>query len=351
MSNQYIKVNHKHKPLVFNAILWGASFLILLLIFSKGSLPIRVDYVYTLSFLTSICIPVLINLYLLIPKFLTTEKYLSYSLLFLLNLILFSQLNTWFFKSIIDYIFPNYFFISYHSGTKLIIMFSIFLVATMLIKLAEDWVYFNRNENRVLKTQNLQIQTQLSFLRSQINPHFLFNSLNVIYALALNKKETTKDAIVQLSDILRYVIYDSNTERVTLKQEITLLKNYIAFQELRQHSVAQIRLSISVEDDNYNIYPMLILPLIENSFKHGVNADIANTFIHIDLMQKATEFNINIANNNPKETSSAKTSNQGLGLKNIKQNLSIVYPNQHHFEISNTNSTFVVTLKLTPLEN
>lgn len=351
MLDQYLKLNTNHRPIVFNTILWLSAFLILLLIFSNGEPPIKIDYVYTLSFLLSISIPVLINLYLLIPKFLTKEKYFIFIILFIINLVLFSQLSTWFFKPIIDDLFPNYFFISYHSGTKRIIIFSIFLVATTLIKLAEDWFYFNRNENRLLKTQNLQIQTQLASLRSQINPHFLFNSLNVIYALALDKKETTKDAIVQLSDILRYVIYDSNTEHVTIKDEIILLKNYIAFQKFRLQSVDHITLKIAIENENFHLYPMLILPLIENSFKHGIKSDVKNTFLNINISQSGKQFSLIIQNNRSKNSGNEVNTHSGLGIENIKQNLDIVYPKQHTFDITKTKDTFTVTLKLKALEN
>jgi len=117
--NPYLyKLNNNHRPIVFNSILWVGAFIILLFIFTKGKLPIKIDYIYTISFLLSISIPTLINLYILIPKFLTKEKYVTFIILFILNLIIFSQLSTWFFKSIIDYLFPSYFFISYHSGTS-----------------------------------------------------------------------------------------------------------------------------------------------------------------------------------------------------------------------------------------
>lgn len=106
-------------------------------------------------------------------------------------------------------------------------------MATTLLKLAEDWFYFNATENRILKLKNTHIETQLTALRAQMNPHFLFNSLNVIYSMAIEKKENITKAIVELSDILRYVIYDSDTERVSLKQEVELINNFIAFQNYR----------------------------------------------------------------------------------------------------------------------
>jgi LytS/YehU family sensor histidine kinase len=216
---------------------------------------------------------------------------------------------------------------------------------TTLIKLSVDWFYFNSHENRELKIRNQHIQTQLSALRSQINPHFLFNSLNVIYALAIENKAETKDAIVQLSDILRYVIYDSNTERIALKDEVTLLKNYIEFQQFRHQQTENITFNCTIDDENYAIHPMLLLPLVENSFKYGIKGDINNTFIRINLTQQHDEFSFDIENNYNEQLLETN-GHSGLGLENIKKNLEIVYPNNHGFNISKTKDTFRVTLKL-----
>jgi len=350
-SNSKLVKGNNHNALIFNGILWCCSFILLLFIFSEDSNPKKIDFIYTSSFLATIIIPVLFNLYILIPFFLKRERYLLFVMLFIITIIVFTQINIWFFSYIIDYIFPDYYFISYHSNTKLITIFSIFLVSTTLIKLSEDWFYFNRTENQQLKAENQYIQNQLSSLRSQINPHFLFNSLNVIYALALeNKKETTK-AIVQLSDILRYVIYDSNTERVSLKNEIILLNNYIEFQKFRHRVSDKIKFTCEISDENYQIYPMLLLPLIENSFKHGIKGDIENTFINLNITLNNNEFIFFIENNYTENLLNTTKEYSGLGIENIQKNLKIVYPNQHILKITKNDTKFMVSLKLFTNEN
>jgi sensor histidine kinase YesM len=326
------------------------SFILFLFVFTEDGQPKTIDFIYTGSFLLTIIIPVLINFYVLIPYLLKKEKYLLFTLLFVLNILVFTQMNIWFFGHFIDYLFPDYYFISYHSNITLFTIFSVFLIVTTLIKLSVDWFYFNSYENRELKIRNQEIQAQLSSLRSQINPHFLFNSLNVIYALAIENKEETKDAIVQLSDILRYVIYDSNTKRVTLKDEVALLNNYIAFQQYRHQQTENIVFNCSIENDDYQIYPMLLLPLVENSFKYGIMGDIGHTFIKIDLIQKGKEFTFDIMNNYS-ENLLENNKHSGLGLENIRKNLEIVYPKSHEFIISKTKDTFRVKLKLINNEN
>lgn len=332
--------------LFFNLVLWICSFTLFLFAFTENGQPKTIDYIYTGSFLSTMVVPVLINFYILIPLLLKKERYLLYLLSFIINILVFTQFNIWFFEYLIDYIFTDYYFISYHSNITLFTMFSVFLSITTLIKLSVDWFYFNSNENRELKIRNQQIQAELSTLRSQINPHFLFNSLNVIYALSIENKAETKDAIVQLSDILRYVIYDSNTKNVSLKNEVTLLKNYIEFQQFRHQQTENITFNCNIEDENYPIYPMLLLPLVENSFKYGIKGDINNTFIHINLTQNNDIFIFEIENNYS-ENLLEGNEHSGLGLENIKKNLEIVYPKSHDLKISKTKETFKVVLKLT----
>lgn len=343
------KITVRKTVVVNNLLLWICSFVFFLFLFTDNGQPKTIDFIYTCSFLATIIPPVLINFYVLFPHFLKQERYLFYALTFIVNILLFTQLNVWFFEHIIDYIFPDYYFISFTYITLLII-FSVFLMVTTMINFSMDWFYFNRQENRELKIRNQQIETQLALLRSQINPHFLFNSLNVIYALAIENKSETKNAIVQLSDILRYVIYDSGTERVALKDEVLLLNNYIEFNQFRHQDSDNIKFNCEIDDENYQIYPMLMLPLLENSFKYGLKSDIENPYINIDLTLKDNNFIFSIENN----YSNGHTQNNnrsGVGIENIKKNLEIVYPKQHEFEIVKTEDTFRVTLKLFTNEN
>ncbi|WP_242084540.1 sensor histidine kinase [Aestuariivivens sediminis] len=350
MTTIKLSKRNNYRPLIFNMVLWAISFAILLFAFSGEDIPQKIDYIYTGCFLATIIFPVLINLYILIPKFLKQEKYMLYCLLFIMNLFVFAQINIWFFTYIIDYLFPDYYFISYHSGTKLITLFVIFLVGTTLIRFSVDWIYYNRSENLRLKLRNQQIETQLALLRSQINPHFLFNSLNVIYSLAIENKAETKHAIVQLSDILRYVIYDSGIERVAIKEEVTLLKNYIEFHQFRHRQADNIKFHCSIDDENYQIHPMLMLPLLENSFKYGLKSDIENPYIHINLTLKNKNFIFSIENNYS-EIHMENNNHSGVGIENIRKNLGIVYPKEHQFEIDKTEDVFRVTLKLFTNEN
>lgn len=344
----FIKKSNYHRPLIFNSVLWLLAFVILLFIFSKGKSPIKIDYIYTIVFLLFMAVPVSINFYIFIPKFLKLEKYSTYIFLFISNLFCFLTLYILFFQSVLDSLFPEFFFISYVSKTNGYTIFSVFLVATTLLKLAEDWFHFNTQENKTLKLENQHIQTQLSSLRSQINPHFLFNSLNVIYAMALEKNTHITKAIVELSDVLRYVIYDSDTERVSLKDEITLLQNYISFQKYRVQTSDIVDFKITAENENFKIYPMLLLPLLENSYKYGITDYDTPEKIHIHLSQSQHQFRFEISNRTHTTIkNNLDTAYSGVGLENLKNNLLLVYPKQHTFTIDSTADRFKVTIEIT----
>ncbi|QTE21372.1 sensor histidine kinase [Polaribacter cellanae] len=343
--NTFFKRINSHNKVVFNILLWSSSFLVLLFLFSDNSSPTKIDYIYTTSFLVTIIIPVTINLYFLIPVFLKKENYLIFSFLFLLNLMLFTQLNIWFFNSLIEGFFSDFYFISYHSNIKIVFIFSTFFLVTTLIKLSEDWFYLNQLENRALKIEKQEIENQLSSLKAQINPHFLFNSLNVLYALSLKNQAKTTEAILQLSDILRYVLYNTNTKKITLKEEIILLEKYIDFQKSR-HQKPNINFDVKIDNYNFKIYPMLLLPLIENSFKHGIKGATENTFINIKIRQVKNNFSFFIENNLPNNKPLELNNVGGLGLKNIKQNLALIYSKKHSFSTNIKNNKFQVSLKI-----
>jgi sensor histidine kinase YesM len=208
LNKSSLKRTHSHNKVVFNTILWVCSFIILLFLFSGRTIPEKIDYIYTICFVITLIIPVSINLYFLIPTYLKKEKNIAFSVFFILNLIVFSELNPLFFELIVNTFFKDYYFISYHNTIEIYFIFFIFFVLSNLSKLAEEWVYLNQFENKALKAQKQEIENQLYYLKGQINPHFLFNSLNVLYSLAIDKKEEITNAILQLSDILRYIIYD-----------------------------------------------------------------------------------------------------------------------------------------------
>jgi LytS/YehU family sensor histidine kinase len=221
----------------------------------------------------------------------------------------------------------------------------VYIVVTTLLKLSKSWFQIEEMKHRLTQIEKENINSELKALKAQINPHFLFNSLNVLYSLAIKESVKTPGAIIQLSDILRYVIYDSSKENVTLKDEIKLIEEYIGLQKYRIDKSSKVTFTHTLDNKKQKIAPMLFLPLIENSFKHGLKGDLKNTFLDINLTSNNDSIIFNIQNNRSEE-GNKKDDHSGIGLKNVKSRLELIYPERHKFEISDKGETFSVELKI-----
>ena len=245
-------------------------------------------------------------------------------------------------------------------GQHLILFLGMIFLALML-KIRDRW---KQTEKEVL-------QTELSYLKAQINPHFLFNSLNGIYALALEKSDQAPEAIVKLSEMMRYVLNETGKEWVSLEKEIDYIRNYITLQQTRfgdsihldfqvithpsdsptphpahEGSSATIRDPVPIPGDP-RIAPLILIPFIENTFKHGVNAE-ENSDIHIRIELRGNELHLLVINNKVTVNQPAG-SHSGLGIDNTKRRLLLLYPRSHTLDIHNNTHDFQVslTLKLT----
>ncbi|CAM1345200.1 sensor histidine kinase [Tenacibaculum amylolyticum] len=327
-----------HNPWLFNSFLWLFIFVSLLFVFSD--IPIqKIDVIYTVTYALTLVFPVSFSLYFLIPRFLKKERNVLFLSSLFLVVIISAGVNILCFNTVIDFLFPDYYFISYFKGLKTVILFTVVIAISIFIKLAEDWVYFNKKERTALKLE-------LSVLKNQINPHFLFNALNVLYSLSIKKKQETETtiAILQLSDILRYVIYEAGQQLIPIKKEVELITNYIAFEKNRNLPNVKIDFINSIKED-FKIAPMLLLPLVENAFKHGLKSGVEKPYIFIELHANNGRLYFLIENNFiPKRIVEKKYS--GLGINNVKQYLEIVYPNNYEFNISNKESIYKVVLKI-----
>jgi len=193
-------------PLLQHGIFWILSYFILLNIFSLSSTFQRIDYIYTSIFLISLIIPVALNLYVFIPQFLRKNKYLVYGISFLMLLFAFSWINQLIFDRFIDLVLPDYFFISYYSYGDVLKFFGVFMLITTLLQLSKEWFELNRTRQQLILLEKEKIAAELKALANQVNPHFLFNSLNVLYSLAVNQRKESPEAILKLSDIRVYHI-------------------------------------------------------------------------------------------------------------------------------------------------
>lgn len=196
-------------------------------------------------------------------------------------------------------------------------------------------------EKKMKEFETAHIASELQLLKSQINPHFLFNTLNSIYSLSIKKSEDTPKAILQLSEMLRYITYDTTEQFVPLQKEITYIQNYIALQKMRVSTESNISFTVSGNAANHFIAPMLLLPFIENACKHGISAQ-GNLQVksHIIIKQEYIDFTVQ----NTIYNTIKNDENKGIGIENVQRRLQALYPQRHTFQTKQTTDTYSINL-------
>ncbi len=199
---------------------------------------------------------------------------------------------------------------------------------------------------RITQLQLLNNNLELDLLKSQVQPHFLFNTLNNIYSLVMDN-EKAGSTVLKLSDLLRFSLYESNGKRISLKKEIEFLEDYIELEKIRHHRHVNIQYDFSsVDDEGCQIAPLLFINFVENAFKHGVHNTIEPTFVNIKMMHVQQVITFDISNHIPQSTTKGIQKAGGKGLENIKRRLEILYPNQHEISITTNENLFNVNLKI-----
>lgn len=232
------------------------------------------------------------------------------------------------------YIDPKYF------GT----FFSYFLIVVFssLVALLTDRIKVNEEKKQI---QFEKTAAELSALKLQISPHFLFNTLNNIRWLARKKSDLTEDAIVKLATLLRYIIYQANEQKVALVLEINNLRDFIGLQEMRIGNNTSVTFEVNGLVEDYEIEPLLFIPFVENAFKYGVS-DTADSEIKIDFKLVGNVLNFKVSNSIFRYQCFDNIENTGLGIENVRQRLCLLYPNSHTLDIMEKDQKFTVNLRL-----
>jgi LytS/YehU family sensor histidine kinase len=291
------------------------------------------------------------NVYYLMPKLVFTQKYFLYtiSLITALFTMLLVKYNLTYYLAGTD-VWPEgpvettslTFGYAVHTMIGEVYVMSFFTA----IKLTIDWL---RESSRFHDLERRQLQTELRFLRSQVSPHFFFNTLNNIYSLTLEKSDKAPEVILKLSDLMRYLLYATKKRKQSLTSEIECIQNYIDLERIRFDDSLKIDMHISGELSKCKIAPMLLIPLVENCFKHGASKNIGEMRIEIDLEVTNGFMTFKIANTIPNSNSSRDlpTRAGGIGLSNVKKRLELGYdPSDYELTIFEEDKMFNVLLKL-----
>ncbi len=270
------------------------------------------------------------NYYVAIPRYYLDRKYPLLLLSFVGCLAVFFGLNYLVMPSGIK---PSHGFNALGNSFYLF-MFIIVYVFSFALFVYEQWQF----------TKEQMLNTEISFLKAQINPHFLFNTLNSIYALTLVKSEKAPDAVVRLSGMMRYAVSEANYSQVPLSKEIGYISNYIALQKLRITEKILITYELIGDVEDKQIAPFLLIPFIENAFKYGVNA-AENSDIWIKIEINETELNMQVENNKV-YVQKDKDYGTSIGIKNTKKRLQLLYPGRHVVKIKDGKYDFRVLLQI-----
>jgi two-component system, LytTR family, sensor kinase len=221
----------------------------------------------------------------------------------------------------------------------------IYTVVSLLITFFVGWVNVQKQKDELVKQNQ---QAELDLLRSQINPHFLFNTLNNLYSLVYSKSEEAPGALMKLSEILRYMLYDSNAEKVKLEKEITYIRSFIELQQLRLSTPDFIKFTVDGNLEDRLIPPMLLITFVENAFKHG-NKNVPAPGIIVSIKNFKDEFVFEITSYLVSGQLQNKDPNKGIGLQNVKRRLELMYPGHHDLAVGLSEDKFHVKLRIDEL--
>lgn len=334
-----IKLNSKYTYVLFHVITWSMLFALPhLFIDTRNTKPgFFPGSFFVITNLYHIAIFYL-NAFILFPLFFNKRKWWIYLLLVAAVMIISYYLKLfivqkWYSNVVLD------------TWAYRILFFPAipFLVASIIYRSIVDKIAYDKKQKEIIAEQ---LSIKLKFLRSQISPHFIFNVLTNLVSLARKKSEQLEPALIRLSDLMRYMLYESDEKKVPLSKEVDYLKSYIELQKLRfgYDVVIETSITISENDKQQNIEPMLLIPFVENAFKHGVGVD--EPFIKIRLISDNNKLEFGVTNKFNDDVNEIKDVSSGIGLENVQSRLMILYPKEHDLIVKKENDLFHVHLTL-----
>jgi len=334
---------------IFHLVLW-IIFGLYLIIISNDSPFSWFNISNVIIALVFFAFYVYFNAFYLIPNFLKQRSVVTYFLLFFTSALILTPL-----RSLVYYLrFWGMADLQNEVLSSQWFTFLSFLIVggvTTTAKIVINWV---EDQRRMRELEKENLQSELKFLRSQINPHFLFNTLNSLYALTLKKSDLAPEMLIRLSEIMRYMLYDCNEPKVLLEKEVKFMGNYVELERLRYGEDVIIKFNLEGEIQDQKIAPLLFIPFFENAFKHGLSNRIGQGWISISFLFQEEMVTLLIENSVPEEKdqhmwvqkSKSKSDSSGIGLENIKRRLNLLYPDEHTLDIEKSPKQFKITLTI-----
>lgn len=279
----------------------------------------------------------------LIPYFLYRKRYVLFVLLFI-GMVLTSSITKMY---IIGQVANDPSFFNLRGNLKAriydnVIPHFFLVIAGAAFKLMFDQLSLQK---KIAELAKENAEAELNFLKSQINPHFLFNSLNSVYFLIDKNNPDARQALHKFSDMLRYQLYEANGEKIPIEKEVTYLQDYVHLQQLRKDENYKVQFNCSSEVKNFSIEPLLLIPFVENAFKHISHKTDGNNFVKLDLSRSNGYFEFAVENSHEKGIYTTEQ-HGGIGMNNVKRRLELLYPGSHQLKVDDEANTFRINLKL-----
>ncbi|MEA5426239.1 MULTISPECIES: sensor histidine kinase [Arcicella] len=281
-----------------------------------------------------------INYFIFLPRFLKNKNLVAYLFEFLplfaimITAYIYVKRYQMAHNEHIGYFYSSKFIVQQAVGTFFIVIF------VGMLKFAEDWLELEAKRKEV---ENEKLMAELTFLKAQINPHFLFNTLNNLYYLAFTNSPNTTEVIAKLSQMMRYMIYDSNHAKVLLSKEIEYIENYISLEKLRLNNQIPISFEIEGNITQAQIVPLILITFLENAFKHGVSNNSTDAFIAVKLLVSNESLIYTVENSKLKSSNHEKS---GIGLRNVSRRLDLSYANKYQLDVEDGETNYKVKLTL-----
>jgi len=333
-----------------HSLFWIGNLFFFTLIFflSEGTTGLLL-YLLKISIVFSLlAIVFYIHQSILIPRFYKEKKYLLYMVYLFLGVLLFTVLK-YTFKFYVFHEVPDNTFIG-ENGRSMFIAFSYIITGSIIssfLRYNREKIQYQEMAMKLKESEKQKLEAELVTLKAQVNPHFMFNTLNNIYSLSLDKSEKTPEMILKLSDLMSYTLYDCKAELVNISEEIRFVKNYFELEKIRMNPDLRIELDISGTVPNKKIAPLLLIPFIENAFKHGNNTESKNPFIHCWFnFIKEDQFVFTIENSKMIKVDEEEKNPSGIGIANSRKRLNLLYPDKHKLNIIDNQDIFQVKLEI-----
>jgi len=324
------------KRIVHHLLFWGViCFIVLLISTDEFNKPV----IYSLKIMTELLVSGLVLVYphfYIFERYLDKKRYYTYALILIGFVLIGGELFQLYFSRIYVEEYSNSHFNTYGN------VFGIIFISTSL-KLIKRWIRQNI-ELEAIKAKHFE--TELKLLKSQINPHFFFNTLNNLYSLSLEKSEEVPGVILKLSDLMRYLLDSAKKKEVPLIKEYDFINNYLSLEKLRYSKRCDIKMNIEGDMSGKVIAPMLLIPFVENSFKHGVSSTVSDSYVQVILNIEQNDLNFSVENSKPEKPEDVNNSSSQMGLKNVRRRLELLYPQRHKLDISETKDMFKITLEI-----